>query len=43
MLHSLVTELSICDALKQYQSVLKGECTVGFNGTWRDFKHFFCL
>jgi hypothetical protein len=38
MLHSLVTEFSVGDVFKQYRSVLKGECIVGFNGTWRDLR-----
>jgi hypothetical protein len=41
MLHSFVTEFTVGDTLKQYKSVLKGECTVGFNGTWRDLRLFF--
>jgi len=41
MLHSLVTEFSVGDVFKQYKSVLKGECIVGFNGTWRELRLFF--
>jgi len=41
MLHSLVTEFSVGDALKTYKSVLIGECAVGFNGTWKDLRLFF--